>query len=88
MLDKKKGFLYAICLIGDYLLGHLFTGMRMVSHSQSGKICQLSPDWSQTDIYNTYETLISQYINRKQPVYAYYVVNIQLNNVKTKFHPR
>ena len=62
--------------------------MRIVSHSESGKSDQLSPDWSQTDIYITYETINSQYTKRKQSVYAYYVVNIQLNNVKTKFHPR
>ena len=45
----------------------------------------MNPEWSQTDFYFTNQSLDSQNTNRNQLVYAYFMLNNQLNNVKTKF---
>ena len=64
------------------------TGMRIVGHSQSGKSSKWILNGAKQIFISLIKSLDSQNTNRNQLVYDYFMINNQLNNVKTKFYPK
>ena len=58
--------------------------MRIVGHSQSGKSSKWILNGAKQIFISLIKSLDSQKTIRNQLVYAYYMVNNQFNNVKSK----